>query len=230
MNHSVLIVEDDEGVRKYLKELLIENGYSVQTEKDGAGALEAVEKTQPDLVLLDLKLPDIEGESVCSEIKKDYPEITVIMLTAKDSTSAVVQGFDMGADDYVKKPFTAEELMARIKAHLRKQDGTDNKLRVADLELDTKTLEVKRGDKHVQLTPQEYKLLEYLMSNKNQVLTREMILNRIWMSSPDIETRVVDVYIGYLRKKIDKEFDNKLIHSVRGFGYVIKDKSKKKKK
>jgi len=146
----------------------------------------------------------------------------VIILTARDSTADVVQGLDIGADDYITKPFTAEELLARIRARLRQRGQNNHKLEIADLELDTKSLEVKRGSKLIKLTPQEFKLLEYLMSNQNQVLTREMILNRIWPSAPDVETRVVDVYIGYLRKKIDTGFENNLIHSVRGFGYVIK--------
>jgi DNA-binding response OmpR family regulator len=225
MSNSILVVEDDTGIRKYLKELLLESGYSVQAAADGVTAIKFVEKTQPNLVLLDLGLPDIAGETLCKDIKKNFPETEVVILTAKDSTSDVVQGLDIGADDYVTKPFTAEELLARIRARLRARGQTDSKLHVADLELDTRTLEVKREEKQIKLTPQEFKLLEYLMSNQNQVLTREMILNRIWPSAPDVETRVVDVYIGYLRKKIDNGFSKPLIHSVRGFGYVIKDKA-----
>lgn len=225
MANSILVVEDDTGIRKYLKELLLESGYSVQAASDGVTAIKSVERTQPNLVLLDLGLPDISGETLCKDIKKNFPDTEVVILTAKDSTSDVVSGLDLGADDYVTKPFTAEELLARIRARLRAKGQTDSKLRVADLELDTKTLEVKRGTKQIKLTPQEFKLLEYLMSNQNQVLTREMILNRIWPSAPDVETRVVDVYIGYLRKKIDSGFENNLIHSIRGFGYVIKNKS-----
>jgi DNA-binding response OmpR family regulator len=130
----------------------------------------------------------------------------------------------LGADDYVTKPFVADELLARITARLRNQSSVkDNKLVVGDLVLDNKTFEVQRGETSIQLTPQEFKLLEYLMNNKGRILTREMILNRVWLYSPDIETRVVDVYMGYLRKKIDQDFDKKLLHSVRGFGYMIKD-------
>jgi DNA-binding response OmpR family regulator len=223
MANSVLVVEDDIGIRKYLKELLLENGYSAQTAQDGISAMKMVEKTQPNLVVLDLGLPDIAGETLCKDIKKNFPEIEVVILTARDSISDVVQGLDIGADDYVTKPFTAEELLARIRARLRAKGQNNTKLKVADLELDTKTLEVKRGNRQIKLTPQEFKLLEYLMGNQNQVLTREMILNRIWPSAPDVETRVVDVYIGYLRKKVDAGEDKNLIHSIRGFGYVIKD-------
>ena len=129
---------------------------------------------------------------------------------------------DLGADDYITKPFVADILVARIKARLREDEGTV--LRIGDLELNTQTVEVKRGGKNISLSQHEFKLLQYLLSNKERVLTREMILNRVWEYSLDVDTRVVDVYIGYLRKKIDHGFNNQLIHSVRGFGYVIREK------
>lgn len=223
MIYSILIVEDDPGVQKYLKELLLDNGYSVQTADDGIQALESIQKSQPDLVILDLGLPKITGEAVVSEIRKNYPDLRVIILSAKDTINDIIQGLNLGADDYLTKPFVADELLARIKARVKRLGGTDKKLVIADLELDTQTMQVKRGDKEIQLTPQEFKLLQYLMNNKGQILTREMILNRIWMYSPDIETRVVDVYMGYLRKKIDRGQPKQLLHSVRGFGYVIKE-------
>lgn len=225
MNKTILVVEDDRGLQKYLRELLLDSDYSVTTANAGVTALEVLKKIEPDLILLDLALPDITGESICLEVRKNYPALPVIILTAKDSVSDIVQGLNLGADDYITKPFVAEELLARIKARLRRREGNDAKLQVGELELDTQTLEVKRGDKKIQLTPQEFKLLEYLMINKGRVLTREMILNRVWSYSPDTETRVVDVYVGYLRKKIDEEFEKKLIHSIRGFGYTIKDTS-----
>lgn len=223
MASSILIVEDDAGLQKYLKELLLDNGYAAQTASDGVAALNSIEKLEPDLVVLDLGLPNMTGEAVCLEIRKKHPDVPVIILTAKDSISDIVHGLNLGADDYMTKPFNADEFLARIKARLRQQDGNDSKLKVADLELDKKTLEVKRGGRPIQLTPKEFKLMQYLMSNKGRILTREMILNRIWLYSPDIETRVVDVYMGYLKKKVDRDFDRKLIHSVRGFGYTVKE-------
>lgn len=223
MTKTILIVEDDLGLQKYLKELLTSNDYVAQTASDGIIALNMLQKSQPDLVLLDLALPNMRGEAVCTEIKKKYPDVEIIILTAKDGVADIVQGLDLGADDYMTKPFLADELLARIKARLRHTDKTNGALTVGDLELDDKTFEVKRNGKVLQLTPQEYKLLHYLMSNKGRILTREMILNRVWLYSPDIETRVVDVYMGYLRKKVDTGFPKKLIHSVRGFGYMIKD-------
>lgn len=223
MIFSVLIVEDDPGVQKYLKELLLDNGYSVQIASDGIEALESIQKSQPDLVILDLGLPKLTGEAVVTEIRKNYPNLRVVILSAKDTLNDIIQGLNLGADDYLTKPFVADELLARVKAHLKRIGSGDNKIVIDDLELNNQTMEVKRGGKDIQLTPQEFKLLQYLMNNKGQILTREMILNRIWLYSPDIETRVVDVYMGYLRKKIDKNYPKKLLHSVRGFGYVIKE-------
>lgn len=222
MLRSILIVEDDKGIQKFLKELLLDHGYSVKVASDGVAALENIKKAPPDLVLLDLNLPNVTGESVCLEIRKNYPDVRVIILTAKDTTSDIIQGLNLGADDYITKPFIADELLARIQARLRLTEN-DSKLKVADLEMDTNTLEVKRSGKPIKLTPQEFKLLQYLMNNKGRILTRDMILNRIWPSSYDIETRVVDVYMGYLRKKIDLGVKKKLIHSARGFGYMIKE-------
>src|SRR3990172_1547263 len=163
----------------------------------------------------------MSGESVCRQIRRQFPDLPIIILTAKDTTEDVIKGLNLGADDYITKPFSGDELLARIKARLR--DKTEEELKVADLFLDNKTLEVKRHGKLIKLSPKEFKLLQYLMSNKGRVLSREMILNRIWLTSPDIETRVVDVYMGYLRKKIDVGSHRPLIHSMRGFGYVIKE-------
>lgn len=225
MIYSIMVVEDDEGIQTYLKELLLDNGFNVITASDGITALKIIKKSVPDLVLLDLGLPDMSGESVCKQIHKELPDLRVIILTAKDTPNDIIQGLDLGADDYITKPFVADVLIARIQARLRRKLGDNSKLKVGDLELDTKTLEVHRGEKEIQLTPQELKLLQYMIQNKGRILTRDMILNRLWLSSVDIETRIVDVYIGYLRKKIDRGFENKLIHSVRGFGYMIKEPS-----
>lgn len=223
MVHTILIVEDDKGLQKYLKELLLDNGYAVHAVGDGIAALDYFKKSEPDLVVLDLGLPVMTGEAVAQEIRKKNKELPIIILTAKDSITDIVQGLNLGADDYMTKPFVADEFLARIKARLRKKSDTQAILKVDDLELDSKTMEVKRKGEEIRLTPQEFKLLQYLMSNKGRILTREMILSRIWLYSSDVETRVVDVYMGYLRKKVDSSAPKKLLHSVRGFGYVIKD-------
>jgi len=222
MNKTILIVEDQEDISKYLKEFLLDNDYIVRTAKDGISTLNMVNKTLPDLVLLDLGLPDMDGESVCRELKKKFPDLKIIILTARNDTSDIVKGLNFGADDYITKPFQLEELLARVKAQLRQNEKNSPRKIMGDLELNEETHEVRRKDKIIDLTATEFKLLDFLISNQGKVITREMILSKIWLMSPDIETRSVDVYIGYLRKKIDKGFSNKLIHSIRGFGYILK--------
>ncbi|HWA52094.1 MAG TPA: response regulator transcription factor [Patescibacteria group bacterium] len=216
---SILVIEDDKDINEYLKDFLTENDFNVYTTDKGVAGLEYFKNHEPDLVLLDLGLPDMSGESVCAEMYKIFPDIPVIVLTAKTDTQDKVKLFNVGADDYITKPFEVEELLARIKARLRAKVPGENKLKIGDLELDPKKFEVKRGGNEIKLTPQEFKLLEYLMNNEGIVLSRDMILNRIWGYSADVESRVVDVYFGYLRKKIDNKYPKKLLHSVRGFGY-----------
>lgn len=223
MTPSVLVVEDDKDFQKFLKSLLIKNGYSVQTTDKGIAAIDIVEKIQPNLIILDLNLPDMHGESVCSEIRKNHQNLPIIMLTSKSSISEKIQGLVAGADDYITKPFEPDEFLARVKTRLRNQTDTNSKLKIDNLELDSKKIEVKRRGRIINLTPHEFKLLEYLIHNKGIVLTREMILNKIWDYSLNVESRVVDVYMGYLRKKIDAGEKKKLIHCIRGFGYTIRD-------
>jgi len=223
MNNTILVIEDTQELLEYLTSILSDQGYKVLGADEGTAALKLFEKISPDLVVLDLGLPTISGETVCKEIKRLSPRTQVLVLTAKHTIADVAATLNLGADDYMPKPFEVDELLARIKARLRNSMNTDKVMRAADLEMDTQKVEVKRGKRTVHLTPLEFKLLEYLMANKGRVLTRDMILTRVWSASPDIETRVVDVYIGYLRKKIDKGFPNPILQSVRGFGYMIKD-------
>jgi two-component system response regulator MprA len=223
MVNRILIIEDDKDLREYLKELLLDNNFAVEVAADGATALKYIKRVRPDMVILDLGLPDIDGKTICIDIKKTYSDLPVLMLTARFSTNEIVAGLNIGADDYIPKPFVSEELVARIKARLRSTSTEETILKVDDLTLDTIRMEVKRQDKIIGLTKTEFDLLHYLMANKGKVLTRENILNRIWLYSPDIESRVVDVYMGYLRKKIDHDFEKKLIQSIRGFGYTIKE-------
>src|SRR3989344_5284342 len=182
MLQKILVVEDDASLQEYLKDLLSEADFYVDLASDGASALAILKKMKPSLVVLDLGLPKISGETVCTEIKRKYPEMPVIILTARGDTSDIVHGLNLGADDYLSKPFDGNELIARMKARLR--ETPESKLVVADLELDRSTLEIKRAGRSISLTPTEFKLLEYLMSNKGRVLSREMILNRIWLTSP----------------------------------------------
>src|SRR5258708_798461 len=176
--NKILLVEDDTTIRECIRDILLDNNHLVETAIDGATALELVKKSPPDLVILDLGLPKLTGESVCTEIKKHHPDIPIIILTAKNHTSDVVHGFNLGADDYVSKPFELEELMARIKVQLKSTD--QEVLQIADLLLNTKSLDVQRNGKSITLSPHEFKLLQYMIMNKGTVLSREMILNRIW--------------------------------------------------
>ncbi|KKR33845.1 MAG: Two component transcriptional regulator, winged helix family [Candidatus Gottesmanbacteria bacterium GW2011_GWC2_39_8] len=223
MVKTILTIEDDTDLRKYVEGLLLDQGYSVISAPDGVKALVLIEKRRPDLVILDLGLPKLSGESVCNEIRKKFPDLPIIILTAKNDMNDIVKGFNLGADDYVTKPFKGEELLARIKARLRHLEHNGNILRVGDLELNSKAFEVKRNNKLISLSHKEYELLQYLMINAGRVLTRDMILQRIWLTADYVEPRVVDVYIGYLRKKIDFNSSKKLINTVRGFGYVVKE-------
>ncbi len=221
MVYKILVVEDDKNIREYLEESLKEAGYSVKGTGDGAVALKMVRDAKPDLIVLDLGIDSIAGETVCAEVKKEHPTLPIIILTAKNTTGDIVHGLDLGADDYISKPFETEELLARIRSRL-KQKGSPV-ITIADLELNSSTYEVKRNNRLIPLTSTEFKLLEYLMINQGVVLSRETILDHIWLYSPDIESRVVDVYIGYLRKKIDNGSHQPLIKSVRGFGYTIRE-------
>jgi DNA-binding response OmpR family regulator len=220
MAKTILIIEDDNDLREGLSEILQVNNYMVVEAEDGPQALKKIATLPPDLILLDLGLPTMSGEAICKECKKNWPHIPVIMLTAKGTTQDMVEGLSLGADDYIAKPFDTDELLARISARMRNNQPSAL-IKISDLEIDSEKLTVKRDGKEIALTPQEFRLLEYLAVNQGKVLQRDMILNRVWSYTPDIESRVVDVYIGYLRKKIDKGTKNKLIQTVRGFGYKI---------
>lgn len=223
MNSTILVIEDTQELREYLTNILADQGYKVLSAEEGTAALKLFEKISPDLVILDLGLPTISGESVCKEIKKVSPQTQILVLTAKHTVADISATLNLGADDYMAKPFEIDELLARVKARLRNNASTDKVMKTQDLTLDAEKVEVVRGGKKIQLTPLEFKLLEYLLANKGRVLTRDMILARVWSTSPDIETRVVDVYMGYLRKKIDKGYKTPILQSVRGFGYMVKD-------
>ncbi|MFA6250527.1 MAG: response regulator transcription factor [Candidatus Shapirobacteria bacterium] len=221
MKRKILLVEDNPDLQTPLKSFFLENNYLIDQAFTGAQAIKKVEESTPDLVILDLGLPDIDGETVFSRIKKYSPEIPVIILTARNTPKDAAKGLGLGADDYIPKPFDLDELLARVQARLR-QPGLNAKLVVDDLSLDTKSYEVLRSGKKINLSPTEFNLLEYLMINRGKVLSREAILNRVWSYDYDVQTRVIDVYIGYLRKKIDEHAKTKLIHCIRGFGYTIK--------
>lgn len=223
MTEKILIVEDDKDLLAVLIDLLKDEGYFIEEATTGSEAIKKIQNSSLNLVLLDLGLPDISGESVLEKIRAQNPQLPVVILTAKSKASEIAEGLNLGADDYLAKPFSAEELIARIKARLRNVSSDAKTLDVSDLSLNLDSREAKRGQKVIELTKTEFELLVLLMKNKGRVLTRDIILNHVWQYSDDIESRAVDVYIGYLRKKIDEGNSQKLIKNVRGVGYTIKD-------
>lgn len=220
----ILVVEDEKKIADFIKRGLREEGYAVDTAGDGENGLFMARTNEYDLILLDLMLPKLDGISLCRKLKGSKVLAPVIMLTAKDTVKDKVLGLDSGADDYLTKPFAFEELLARIRAILRKRDSqVMTTIKVSDLELDLITHKVKRGDKDIELTAKEYSLLEYMMRNAGVIVTRTMISEHVWDIDFDTFTNVIDVYINYLRNKIDSGFRKKLIHTVRGRGYILKE-------
>ncbi len=227
---TILVVEDEIKISRFIKKGLEMEHYTVDTAYDGKEGLEKSEINSYDLIILDIMLPKIDGIEVCKRLREAKVETPVIMLTARDTVEDRVRGLDVGADDYLVKPFAFGELVARIRALLRREKTVKTtKLEVGDLELDPATHEVHRGGKEVQLSSKEYRLLDYMMRRPGQVCTRTMIGEHIWGYNFTDDSNVIDVYISYLRKKIDKGFSNKLIHTVRDVGYKIQDKGMLKK-
>lgn len=225
---KILIVEDEEKLSRVLQlELQYEN-YETKIADNGIDALELMHTEEFDLVLLDIMIPHLSGLEVLRRLRRTDEETPVILLTARDQVHDKVSGLDLGANDYVTKPFQIEELLARIRAHLRKSSRTKQqteKLQVGDLTVDLQTREVTREEQDIQLTPREFDLLIYLMKNKNIVLTRDQIMEEVWGYDYMGDTNVVDVYIRYLRQKIDKNFSHPYIETIRGVGYTIKDEA-----
>jgi DNA-binding response OmpR family regulator len=219
--YKILIVEDDAQILRVLELELKHEGYEVDTARDGLAGLERALK-EPDLVVLDLMLPKLDGMEVCSRIRAKS-NVPIIMLTAKDRIPDRVAGLDRGADDYLTKPFSIEELLARIRARLRDRDPQANVLAAKDLTMDRDRHEVRRNGSDIQLTAKEYALLEYLLLHRNKVHTRDELFNGVWGSDFLGDSNLIDVYIRYLRGKIDDGFDDKLIQTVRGVGYALKD-------
>jgi heavy metal response regulator len=220
----ILVVEDDKKVAGFLKKGLQEEGYTVNVAYDGEEGLGLAMANQYDLITLDIMLPERDGIQILRELRARRNSAPILMLTARDSLEDKVQGLDEGADDYLTKPFAFAELLARIRAILRRGEAERPvKLVVADLTLDPVTREVRRSGKEIELTNKEYALLEYFLRNKGQVLTRSLISDHVWGYQFDTGTNIVSVYVNYLRNKIDSGFDKKLIHTVRGVGYVLKE-------
>ncbi|MBE7385389.1 MAG: response regulator transcription factor [Leptolyngbya sp. SIO1E4] len=224
MKPKILLVEDEEKLAKFIEMELGYEGYDVTVANDGLSGLMAARDTEPDLVLLDWMMPGLSGVEVCRRLRSTGFKEPVILLTAKDDISDRVAGLDAGADDYVVKPFSIEELLARVRAHLRRNQPQEvDTLQFQDLTLNRKTREVKRGDRSIELTAKEFDLLEYLITHPRQVLTRDRILEEVWGYDFMGDSNIIEVYIRYLRLKLEAESEKRLIQTVRGVGYVLKD-------
>ncbi|HEX6232982.1 MAG TPA: response regulator transcription factor [Jiangellaceae bacterium] len=222
----VLVVDDDPAVRESLRRSLAFNGYDVVLAADGEQALRSISAERPDVVVLDVMMPKLDGLATCRALRAAGDDVPVLMLTARDEVSDRVAGLDAGADDYLPKPFALEELLARLRALLRRTvtSGPAAKtLQLADLSLDPSTREVYRGDRRVRLTRTEFNLLELLLRHPRQVLTRERILEDVWGYDFPTTANSLEVYVGYLRRKTEAEGELRLIHTVRGVGYVARE-------
>ncbi len=222
----ILLVEDEPSIANVIAKGLREAGYNVSTAPDGNIGFQMAVNHSYDLYILDIMLPGMNGLELCRMLRKAKDNKPVLMLTALGTTENIVTGFEKGADDYLVKPFKFAELLARLRALLRRADGNiseESKLKISDLELDQDAKIVRRNNTEVSLTSTEYRMLEYFLKNQRKVISRMDLLENVWGVDFNMATNVVDVYVNYLRKKIDKDFEPKLIHTVIGMGYILKD-------
>lgn len=221
---KILLVEDEERLASFIRKGISAEGYEVEIAYDGRAGLSLFRREVYDLIILDVNLPQINGFELCRLIRSENETVPVLMLTALDSMANKSDGFNAGADDYLAKPFEFQELLLRLRA-LARRNGSKHKqiLRLADLELNLDTKTVTRAGKRIDLTTREYALIEYLMLNKGRIISRLDISERVWSLNFDTSSNIIDVYISYLRKKIDKEFSPKLLHTIIGMGYVLRE-------
>ncbi|WP_299575813.1 response regulator transcription factor [uncultured Williamsia sp.] len=223
----ILVVDDDRAVRESLRRSLSFNGYTVETASDGMEALDAIKSERPDAVVLDVMMPRLDGLEVCRRLRSTGDDLPILVLTARDSVSERVSGLDAGADDYLPKPFALEELLARLRALLRRAgadvEADSESMEFSDLRLDPVTRDVSRGERPISLTRTEFALLEMLMANPRRVLTRGRILEEVWGYDFPTSGNALEVYIGYLRRKTEADGEPRLIHTVRGIGYVLRE-------
>jgi two-component system, OmpR family, copper resistance phosphate regulon response regulator CusR len=224
---KILVIEDERKTIQYIKKGLEENGYEVDTAEDGKAGKTLAFKNPYNLIISDIIMPEINGRDLCRELRAAKVETPILMLTALADTDDVVAGLDSGADDYLSKPFEFKELLARIRTLTKRQPkpGNENYLRMADMMLDLNTKSVVRSGKKIELTSKEFALLEYFLRNPGRVIPRAELSKHVWNVDFDTGTNMVEVYVNYLRKKIDRDFDVKLIHTQFGMGYILKEPS-----
>lgn len=222
---KILLIEDERKTIQYIKKGLEENDYVVDTAEDGISGRNLAFRNQYSIIITDVILPELNGRDLCRELREAKIETPILMLTALAQTDDVVEGLDSGADDYLSKPFEFKELLARIRSLTKRQSKqvNDNQLRIADLVLDINRKSVIRAGKKIDLTSKEFSLLEYFLRNQDRVIPRAELSKHVWKVDFDTGTNMVEVYVNYLRKKIDKDFGNKLIHTQFGMGYILKE-------
>ncbi len=219
----ILVVEDERGIANFIHDGLEEEGFAVDVARDGGTGLEMALSNEYDVILLDWMLPGISGIEVCQRLRKTNTSVPIIFLTAKDTVQDTVFGLNVGANDYIRKPLQFEELLARIRVQLRRESGGESLLRLGDIELNAETHRVFKGSKEISLPPKEFSLLEFLLRNKGKVCTRTRIIEHVWDIHFDADTSVIDVYVNYLRKKLDGDPTKSCIQTVRGVGYVVRE-------
>jgi DNA-binding response OmpR family regulator len=224
MPAHILLVEDEVKLARFIELELSSDGYKVSVAHDGMTGLSIARESPPDLAILDWMLPGLTGVELCRRLRTTGNKLPIILLTARDEVSDRVQGLDAGADDYMVKPFSIEELLARIRAHLRRTEETEEDiLRFEDLSLNRLTREVHRGQRRIELTAKEFDLLEYLLNHPRQVYTRDQILEKVWGYDFMGDSNIIEVYIRYLRLKLEEQGEKRLIHTVRGVGYALRE-------
>jgi two-component system response regulator MprA len=221
---AILVVDDDAGLRRALRRVLVSSGFDVETANDGTDALARLREKPFDLVVLDVMMPARDGIEVCERLRAAGDSLPVLMLTARDAVRDRVAGLEAGADDYLVKPFANEELVARVRALLRRADGGTETLAFADLQLDLLTRDARRGAREIELSPIEFELLEFFLRHPRQVLARGLIYERVWGHDASLSSNTLDVFVGHLRRKLEAATEPRLIHTVRGVGFTLRER------
>jgi two-component system response regulator MprA len=221
---AILVVDDDAGLRRALRRVLVSHGFQVEVAGDGAEALSLLRARPFDAVVLDVMMPGSDGIEVCEQLRAEGDELPVLMLTARDAVRDRVAGLEAGADDYLVKPFANEELVARVRALLRRAGGSSETIEFADLELDLLTREARRGGREIELSPIEFELLELFLRHPRQVLARGLIYERVWGYDASLSSNSLDVFVGHLRRKLEAGGESRLIQTVRGVGFALRER------